>query len=144
MDEMNALLLAVLLVLLLLFFKMNGNTPDKPTESFEYEPSVDMIEFRAKDPKQAKYTRHHDRDEWGLDSSEKYYENQVYYNNGMSELDPRGESVFEDPAGAPPVPRMSSIERLGYEVLGDQATPTDGRDPKFAPVRFEGSQEEPM
>ena len=129
----------IMLTLLVLWFIYNQNRekfdvvkgddyiePDHTRETWpNYDPSVDMIDFRAEDPKLAKYTRNWDRDEWGLDSSEKYYENLTYYNQGLSAYDPHGESMFDDPAGSPPLPGMSEVERLGYEVLGDQAAAAD-------------------
>lgn len=105
--------LAILFVLIIIF-KDSKPKADKQPEYFE--PSVDMVEFRSDDPKQKKYTRHWDRDEWGLDSSERYYENLNYYQSGLSDTDPQGEIAFDDPAGNPPLPGMSEGERLNQEV----------------------------
>jgi hypothetical protein len=91
-----------------------------------------MISFRSSDPIKAKYTMQWDQDDWGLNSAEKYYENLMYFNNGMSG-DPAGNRMFDDPVGSPPLPGMSTIDRLGYEVLGDQVTKTNPADGmKFA------------
>lgn len=133
---MNALLFAVLLILVVVVFYYAVQQP----EHMEHEVSVDMIDFKYDDPKKAKYTRQWDRDEWGLNSSEKYYENLVYFNNGMSGFDPAGPLMFDDPAGAPPLPGMSEVERLGYEVLGDQNILSNGL--SFAPPKTEGTMEE--
>jgi hypothetical protein len=130
MCSLDWAFVVIVIVILYLAFSSSG---DK--ESFEevhkekvwpnFNPSVDMVEFRAEDPQEAKYTRHWDRDEWGLDSSEKYYNNLTYYNQGLSAYDPKGETIFDDPAGGPPLPGMSEVERLGHEVLGDQAASAD-------------------
>jgi hypothetical protein len=121
--------LAVIIILLTLWFIYDGEDFEDPSKIKEtwpnFDPSVDMIDFRAEDPKEAKYTRNWDRDDWGLDSSEKYYTNLTYYNQGLSAYDPAGETIFDDPAGAPPLPGMSEVERLGFEVLGDQAASAD-------------------
>lgn len=127
MNYMFAAIAVLVIVLLWLMYQDESfEDPSKIKDTWpNYDPSVDMIEFRSKDPKKAKYTRHWDRDEWGLDSSEKYYTNLTYYNQGLSAYDPAGETIFDDPAGAPPLPGMSEVDRLGYEVLGDQTAAAD-------------------
>jgi len=120
---MDSLLLAVILILfLLILYKPVCTFVDNFSEGFngsKVQPA-DMVSFRSDDTIKAKYSMHDSRDEWGLNHAEKYYENLVYYNQGLSEFDPRGGSMFDDPAGAPPLPGMSEVERLGIEVLNDQ------------------------
>ena len=128
MPDYTFAAIAVLIILVLWVVIQRESFEDtaKINETWpNYDPSVDMLEFRAKDPKQAKYTRHWDRDGWGLNSSEKYYNNLTYYNQGLSAYDPAGESMFDDPAGPPPLPGMSEVERLGHDVLGDQSAAAD-------------------
>lgn len=147
---MNSLLLTVIIViiLILLYSKLDLHAESyessESSESFESSKvvPVDMISFKAKDPIQAKYTMQWDQDDWGLNSAEKYYENLAYYNNGLSSFDPadsNGRSMFSDPAGAPALPGMSEVDRLGYEVLGDQANPTDM---KFSAPKVQDSMED--
>lgn len=133
---MDELLLAVILVLfaLMIFTAYEGFTDG------QVQP-VDMISFRSEDPIKTKFTQR-DRDGWGLDKSDKYYENLVYYNQGVSDFDPAGPDMFKVPTE--PLPGMSTIDRLGYEVLGDQAkTAFPGEYPlKFAAPLMEDSQTE--
>ena len=124
---MEYILLAVVILLVIILFarrEHSSNLPKpelesnkKPTDS---EVSVDMIAFRSDDPKKAKYTRHWDHDDWGLNSSEKYYQKLHYYTSGVAAADPMGQTMFDDPAGSPPLPGMSEVDRLGHEVLEDQ------------------------
>jgi hypothetical protein len=144
---MDALLLAVLLVLfLLILYKPACEFFNNVGEGFngsKVQPA-DMVSFRSDDPIKAKYSMQN-RDGWGLNRAEKYYENLVYYNQGLSAFDPAGGSMFDDPAGAPPLPGMSEVERLGIEVLHDQiAAGQEPSEMKFAAPLMVDSAEDMM
>lgn len=157
---MDGLLLAVILVLLLILLYPSmceafaADDEEGGDESFSSTMvPVSMVAFKSDDPYKTKYTMQWDGDEWGLNSAEKYYENLLYYNTGLSNFDPAGPGMFDDPAGAPPLPGMSEIERLGYEVLRDQTTFSElqqrvndyqisGKNLSFAPAHMQDSMED--
>ena len=142
---MDSLLLAVILILFLLIlykpaceYMRNG---DEDFEGTKVKPA-DMISFRSADPIKSKYTMNHSKDSWGLNNAEKYYDNLVYFNQGLSMNDPVGGNMFDDPAGSPPppLPGMSTIDRLGFEVLKDQLADPSGM--TFAAPLMTDSMEE--
>lgn len=152
---MDGLLLAVVLILLLIILypalcELFETTHPDDTHSEDMvdlnkvQP-VSMVAFKSSDPIKTKYKMQWDGDEWGLNSAEKYYENLLYYNTGLSNFDPAGPSIFDDPAGAPPLPGMSEIDRLGYEVLQDQVASqkylATGKNLSFAPAHMQDSME---
>jgi len=136
---MDELLLAVVLVLLVLMLFIHYGYENFQSFTDGKVQPVDMISFRSEDPIKTKFTQR-DRDGWGLDNSDKYYENLVYYNQGLSEFDPAGPGMFD--VVTEPLPGMSEIDRLGYEVLGDQAKSAFPGEFKmsFAPPMMEDSQ----
>lgn len=118
---MERLLIAVILFLLvIMLFQQSEYFSD--TEKVQ---PVDMIAFKSTDPIKTKYTKNWDYDAGGLNSSDKYYENLVYYNTGLSDFDPAGDGMF-NAVGAPPPVGMTTIDRLGYEVLGNQVMKNGG------------------
>lgn len=151
---MDGLLLAVVLVLLLivLYPALCELFTDAPAEegmvNTDKVQPVSMIAFKSADPIKAKYTMQWDGDEWGLNSAEKYYENLLYYNTGLSSFDPAGPGMFDDPVGAPPLPGQTEIDRLGYEVLQDQVASQNyiatGKNLSFAPAHMQDSMENPV
>ena len=150
---MDGLLLAVILILLLIVLypalcELFTTSSEEGMVNTEKVQPVSVLAFKSADPIKAKYTMQWDGDEWGLNSAEKYYENLLYYNTGMSSFDPAGPGMFDDPAGAPPLPGQTEIDRLGYEVLQDQAAGqkymNTGKNLSFAPAHTQDSMENPV
>lgn len=116
---MGLLIAVILFLLVIILFQQSEYFSD--TEKVQ---PVDMIAFKSADPIKTKYTKNWDYD-GGLNSSDKYYENLVYYNTGLSDFDPAGDGMF-NAVGAPQAQGMTTIDRLGYEVLGNQVMKNGG------------------
>jgi hypothetical protein len=111
---MERLLVAVILFLLVIVLFQQSEYFSTTTKDTEKVQPVDMIAFKSEDPIKTKYTKNWDYDAGGLNSSDKYYENLVYYNTGLSDFDPAGDGMF------------NAVGALGYEVLGNQVMKNGG------------------
>jgi len=118
------LLIAVILFLLVIMLFQQSEYFSTSNDTERVQP-VDMISFKSTDPIKTKYTKNWDFDPDGLNSSDKYYQNLVWYNTGLSDFDPAGDGMF-NAVGAPSPVGMTTIDRLGYEVLGDQVMKNGG------------------